>query len=219
MAAEPYSVLRLDEIEAIPVAGVNWKPVRRTLGIDAFGINAYTADTGEHVVEEHTEESLGHQEVYVVIAGHATFTLDDEELDAPQGTIVFIRDPSVRRHATAAENGTTVLAVGGVPGIHSPSAWEWYFEAERYRESGDHASALRLLEEARDRFPDNAGVLYSSACWEALAGNTEAAIARLQAAIELDPRAEKWAEGDADLDAIRGLPGSPLPAAGTRTSG
>jgi len=208
--ADPYSVLRLDEVEPISVAGVNWKPVRRTLGIDAFGINAYTGESGEHVVEEHTEESLGHQEAYFVISGRATFTLDGDEVDAPQCSIVFIRDPSVRRHAVAVDDGTTVLAIGGVPGVHSPSAWEWYFEAERFRESGDHAAALGLLEEAQDRFPDNAGVLYSAACWEALAGNTEAAIARLQAAIELDPRAEKWADGDADLDSSRSFEGSPI---------
>ena len=217
--ADPYSVLRLDDVEPIAVAGVNWKPVRRTLGIDAFGINAYTGNVGEHVVEEHTEETLGHQEVYVVLTGRATFTLDGDELEAPPGTIVFIRDPSVRRHAIAGEDGTTVLAVGGVPGVHSPSAWEWYFEAERYRESGDHDAALGLLAEAQERFPDHAGVFYSAACWEALAGNTEAAITRLQAAIELDPRVETWAEGDADLDSIRGLPGSPLGPRDTQTSG
>jgi tetratricopeptide (TPR) repeat protein len=209
--AEPFSVLNLDEIEPISVAGVHWKPLRRTLGIDAFGINAYTAlEPGEHVVEEHTEESLGHQEVYVVVAGHATFALDGAEVDAPQGTVVFLREPSVRRAAVAREAGTTVLAIGGVPGVHSPSAWEWYFEAERYRESGDHPAALELLSDARERFPENAGVLYSTACWEALAGDTEAALARLNAAIELDPKVAKWAEGDTDLDAVRGLPGSPI---------
>ena len=46
-------------------------PVRRTFGITAFGINAYTAKTGEHVVEEHDESRLGHEEVYAVIAGRA----------------------------------------------------------------------------------------------------------------------------------------------------
>ncbi len=71
----PYGVMRLDEIEAIPVAGVRWKPVRRTLGIEAFGINAYTGDAGEHVVEEHDEQgggAGGHEEVYAVITrpGH-----------------------------------------------------------------------------------------------------------------------------------------------------
>lgn len=84
--AEPYSVLKISEIEPIPVAGVLWKPLRRALGIDAFGINAYSAaSAGEHVVEEHTEETLGHQEAYVVIAGHATFALDGVELDAIRG--------------------------------------------------------------------------------------------------------------------------------------
>jgi hypothetical protein len=59
----PYTVLSLDEIDPISVAGVHWKPLRRTLGIDAFGINAYTAAAdGEHEVEDHTEETLGHQE-------------------------------------------------------------------------------------------------------------------------------------------------------------
>jgi len=209
--AEPYAVLSLDEIDPISVAGVHWKPLRRTLGIDAFGINAYTAAVaGEHVVEDHTEETLGHQEVYVVVSGHAAFTLDGEEVDAPQGTVVFLRDPSVRRAAVAVEAGTTVLAIGGIPGTHTPSAWEWTFGAERYRESGDQTAALELLAEARERFPGNAGVLYATACWEAMAGDTEAAIARLNAAFALDPKCATWAEGDADLDSIRGLPGSPI---------
>ena len=207
----PYSIVRIPEIEPISVAGVHWKPLRRTLGIDAFGINAYAAEAvGEHVVEEHTEETLGHQEAYVVIAGHATFSLDGEEIDAPRGTVVFIRDPQVRRSAVAVEVGTTVLAIGGVPGVHTPSAWEWYFEAEKYREAGNHDAALELLADAEERFPNHAGVLYSLACWQSLAGDTGAAIASLQAAFQADPKSAKWAEGDADLDAIRGLPGSPI---------
>jgi hypothetical protein len=209
--AEPYAVLSLDDIEPISVAGVHWKPLRRTLGIDAFGINAYTAAAaGEHVVEDHAEETLGHQEVYVVVAGHAVFTLDGDEVDAPQATVVFLRDPSVRRAAVAVEAGTTVLAIGGVPGVHTPSAWEWTFEAERYRTSGDHAAALELLADAGRRFPDNAGVLYATACWEAMAGDTRGAIAHLNAALGLEPKAAGWADGDADLDSIRGLPGSPV---------
>ena len=173
-------MLRIQAIEPIPVAGVHWQPIRRTLGIDAFGINAYTAAApGDLVVEEHTEETLGHQEAYVVIAGHATFTLDGAEVDAPHGTLVFIRDTSVRRHAVAVEAGTTVLAIGGVPGVHTPSSWEWTFGAEQYRESRDDASALGLLAEGRERFPDDPGMLYATACWESLAGNADAAITAL----------------------------------------
>ena len=68
--SEPYSVLQ-DPARSSrsPSPACSWKPLRRTLGIDAFGINAYTAPPGDHVVEEHTEETLGHQEAYVVIVG------------------------------------------------------------------------------------------------------------------------------------------------------
>jgi tetratricopeptide (TPR) repeat protein len=209
--SEPYSVISIPEIDPISVAGVHWKPLRRTLGISAFGINAYTAPAaGDHIVEQHTEEMLGHEEAYVVISGRATFMLDENEVDAPHGTVVFVRDPKVRRHAVAVEAGTTVLAIGGVPGVHTPSAWEWYFEAERYRESGDHDAALELLADAEQRYPNHAGVLYSLACWQSLGGDTDAAIASLNAAIEADAKSMKWAEGDSDLDAIRGLAGSPI---------
>ena len=55
-----YEVRRLDEFDVVPVtgAGIDWRPVRRTLGIRAFGINAYTADeAGKHVVEEHSPDA------------------------------------------------------------------------------------------------------------------------------------------------------------------
>lgn len=114
-----WQSVRLDEIEPIAVVdgALLWKPVRRALDVGAFGINAYAAlAAGDDVVEEHTEERLGHEEVYVVLSGRATFRLDGETLDAPAGTVVFVRDPNVKRHAVAAEANTSVLAVGGPRG-------------------------------------------------------------------------------------------------------
>src|SRR5262245_35734220 len=109
--ADAWQSVRLEEIEPISVVKgtLLWRPVRRTLDIGAFGINAYVApNAGDDVVEEHDEGTLGHEELYVVLNGRATFTLDGEELDAPAGTIVFIRDPAVVRHARADEPGTQV---------------------------------------------------------------------------------------------------------------
>jgi tetratricopeptide (TPR) repeat protein len=212
--AAPFDSVRLHDIEPIPVAGgLGWLPLRRTLGVEAFGINAYVAGAaGEPVVEEHTEENLGHEEVYVVLTGRATFTLDGETLDAPAGTAVFVREPTVRRGAVAAEPATSVLAIGGKAGeSYSPSAWEWYFAAERYRESADYDGALTLLGEGLERFPDHAGMLYSMACWESLAGRSDAAVEHLRRALELDTRFVDWSKTDADLDNIRGVPGYPGP--------
>jgi tetratricopeptide (TPR) repeat protein len=203
---ERWSTLRIPEVQPITVAGgLRWRPIRRTLGIDAFGMNAYTAEReGDDVVESHTEQNLGHQEVYVVLAGRATFELDGDTLDAPAGTVVFLRDPAIRRYARAAEPGTTVLAVGGKAGeAYSPSAWEWYFEAERFRDPLDPEAALRLMDEANERFPDNAGVLYSTACWQALAGREDEALETLRRAAELEPRVREWAAGDDDLASVR----------------
>ena len=211
--SERYSSVRLSEIEPITVAGgLAWLPVRRTLGVEAFGINAYVAaNVGEQVVEEHTEENLGHEEVYVVLSGRATFSLDDETLDAPAGTAVFVREPTVRRGAVAAEPDTRVLAIGGRAGEpYSPSAWEWYFAAERHRQDAGYDEAVSLMRDGLGRYPDHAGMLYSAACWESLAGLADEAIEHLRRAVELEPRYVEWSKTDADLDPIRTLPGYPV---------
>ena len=84
-------IARVDELERYPISGQDglaWRPVRRQFGIKAFGINAYTAEeAGQRVVEEHSEDG-GHEELYVVLRGRATFMVDGDELDAPAGTIV-----------------------------------------------------------------------------------------------------------------------------------
>ena len=128
-----FRATSLEDIDELLVVDgtLRWKPVRRTLGIHAFGMNAYVADAGRDVVEDHDEarpDGGGHEEVYVVLTGHARFTIDGEELDAPAGTLVFLHDPRARRAATALADGTTVLAVGGEPGrAYEVSEWEGRF--------------------------------------------------------------------------------------------
>lgn len=208
-----WQSVRLDEIE--PIAVVNgtllWRPLRRTLGIEAFGINAYTApNAGDDVVEEHTEQSLGHEEVYIVLAGRATFTLDEETLDAPAGTVVFVRDPKVRRHARAEEAGTAVLAVGGPRNaVYEPSPWEDFFAAERHRTAGDHDAYFAELEDAAARRPDHPATLYNLACAEALTGRAEDAIGHVRRALELKPEWAEMASKDDDFASLRDRPDWP----------
>src|SRR5437764_430023 len=124
MSENGWRTMRLSEVRAIdgPNDGPEgWLPLRHTLGIEAFGINAWVArEDGAEVIEEHDEvgedPAHTHQELYVVIEGHATFTVDGQELDAPRGTLVFIKDPSLVRRAVAQTAGTTVLAIGAPAG-------------------------------------------------------------------------------------------------------
>jgi hypothetical protein len=138
MAMTPrFRTTTLEAIGEIPAVDgrLRWKPVRRTLGIRAFGVNAYVADAGQEVVETHDELTGagpgGHEELYVVVTGHARFTIDGEDVDAPAGTLVFLPEPAAQRGARAVQDGTTVLAIGAQPGQpYSVSAWESSFLAE-----------------------------------------------------------------------------------------
>jgi hypothetical protein len=203
-------VLKLDEIEGIPVFGtLVWKPIRKTLGVTAFGINAYTAaNAGDEVVEEHTEQQLGHEEIYAVISGRATFTVDGEEVDAPAGTLVYLDDVAQKRHAIAREPGTTVLAIGGVPGNHEISSWEYFFPALEPMRNGDHDTARRILEEGLTE-KDAPVMHYQLACVEALAGNRERALDELQLAVNGSDRLRGSAQTDEDFASIRDDPRFP----------
>ena len=135
MTTAPYTAVRLDDVPRGYDRGpevAELKPVRARLGISAFGANARIAHAaGQALVVPHDEraggpyETDGHEELYVVLRGHAVFTLDGEEIDAPAGTLLFVRDPAVVRSAVAREPDTAVIGVGAPPGrAFRPAPWE-----------------------------------------------------------------------------------------------
>ena len=141
----------MDELEELPInqSEFVWRPVRRRFGISAFGTNAYTAKAGQRVVEEHFEQD-GHEEMYVVLRGRATFTLGDDEVDAPAGTIVFAR-PGTKRGGDRSRGRHRLLAVGAKPGVvFEPSPWEDIFAAFSYAQQGEIERAREMITR-RDR--------------------------------------------------------------------
>ena len=202
----------LDELDAVPVVhGFVWRPIRRRFGIRAFGVNAYTSEgVGRQIVEEHDETRLGHQELYVVVRGRARFTLDGEDHDAPAGTLVFIRDPAVKRVAVAEEDGTVVLAVGGAPGKpYEVSAWEALFATIPHTRAERWDEAIAILEEALRERPGHPATLYNLACVEARAGRAPGALVHLQEAVQREPSYAELARKDSDFAAIRDEPAFP----------
>ncbi len=207
MTGKSHETARIADLERPD----GWSPIRLRLDVQAFGINAWTAhEPGAEVILEHHEQPSGHEELYLVVAGRARFSVGAEQVDAPAGTIVFVRDPEVTRGAVALEAGTTVLAVGGRPGeAYRPRAWETNVDVFALLDSGKHEEAKRLLTEALDRYEDRGTVLYNLACAEAQLGETDAALDHLNAAVAERPDLAENARDDGDLEPIRDNPRFP----------
>jgi tetratricopeptide (TPR) repeat protein len=188
--------------------------LRRPLGVTAFGVNAYWAEKpGDELIEKHDELGAGaghHEELYVVIGGSARFTVAGEEFDAPARTVVFIRDPAVRRGAVATEPNTTALAVGGVSGEpYRVSPWESVAHAIPAWRKGDYETARESIEAGLKEHPQNPSLLYDLACVEALDGDAEAALEHLRLAVELKPEYAQDAQNEEDFASIRARPEFP----------
>jgi tetratricopeptide (TPR) repeat protein len=219
--SERYRVTAIEDVESIGIPGqATWRPLRAELGIEAFGVNAWTAeDAGQVVIGEHDEAgqgATGHQELYIVVSGSATFTVDGDEVDAPSGTLVVVPDPSSKRSATATEAGTTVLVVGAPRGsAYEVAPWEGNARALRFWGSEDWEGAIAELAELHRETPDSGGILYNLACAEARAGRNDDALEHLSAAVAIFPGFAGNAQADDDLASIRDDPRfPPAPADG-----
>jgi tetratricopeptide (TPR) repeat protein len=205
------NLAHIDELDRIEMPdGFVWRPVRRHFGIKAFGTNAYTPGASGQIVEEHTESTLGHEEIYLVLRGRVRFTVDGDERELGPGQLVYVRDPSLRRAGVALTDDAAVLAVGGKPGEpHEVSAWEYTFSASPHLRAGRFDEARRVLQEGLEEKPGSPPILYDLACAEALAGARDRALELLNEAVTADERFRKYAETDDDLASIRDDPRFP----------
>jgi tetratricopeptide (TPR) repeat protein len=186
-------------------------PLRRDFDIASFGVNAfYQAKAGEQVIMEHDELGPfagGHEELYLVIKGGCTFTIDGDEVDAPAGSVVFVGDPAVKRGSVATADGTIVAAVGGKRGeAFRLSPYDAMSEFGPSYNIKDYERALAVLNDVLDEYPGNAGVTYNIACMEALLGRDDAALAHLREALAAWEPYKQLAAGDDDLASLRDNP-------------
>lgn len=204
----------IDPAKRIEIDEITLQPLRRELESTAVSLNAYTGRSpGEMVVEPHDETSPnagGEEEIYFVLSGRATFELGEETIDAPTGTLVLV-EVGTHRAATAAEEETTVLIVGGKPGAALPvSAFEYWYLAHPHYAAHDYAKAIEVASEGLGEHPRSPGLNYQLACYYALDGEAEKATQHLEIAIAERPESADWAAGDEDFDGIRDDPRFPV---------
>jgi mannose-6-phosphate isomerase-like protein (cupin superfamily) len=197
-----YEIVSLDTVERYPDPrhdGPVLLPLRYLLDLRAFGANAWTGPVGKQAVPRHQEDS-GDDELYVVVKGRAAFTVDDETLDAPVGTLVYVPNGAVRE-AVVEEPETIVLAVGATPGkAYTARGWDEVVVAFAKARAGDVEGARTMLDVLRAREPKEWPGAYNAACFEAQYGDIERAFAALGEAVELDAQAVRgYAPHDDDL--------------------
>jgi hypothetical protein len=209
-------VVRIDEIEPTPAATADhWIPLREELGVRAFGLSAYVGDTGEVVVPRHQETgggAGGHEEVYVVARGRATFLVDGQTVDAPAGTCV-LADPGETREARAEEPGTLVLAVGApLSDTYRIAPWEYGSRAARARRLGRIDELDEIVTEGAATYGDHVTMLVGKACVAAQRGRRDEALDLLDRAAQ-DEDFGEWARteaaGEPLLDPVRDDPRFP----------
>jgi len=207
----PYRVCSLPQEARAAGDDKTFVRLGRALDIGAFGAGAaFQRKAGETVIPGHHEAGPRgdrHEELYVVVQGSATFTVEGEEVDAPQGTAIFVHDPAAWRSAVATAEDTLVLAVGGPRGaayrVTPAASQEGFWEA--YREQ-NYAAALESTKRALELYPGNANLLYNVACMEALLGNDESALAALAESVAQWEPYKELAQKDDDFASLREEP-------------
>jgi quercetin dioxygenase-like cupin family protein len=204
-----YEILSLDDLERVPYRGSGeiLRPLRHRLGVRAHGVNVWSAEAaGDKLIPPHEEDS-GHEELYVVVRGTARFTVGDETSDAPAGTLIHVRAGTFRV-ATALEANTMILVAGGKEGVaFEPGGWEHVHIAFALLDAGDAAAGRAVMEAISVPEEHLWGRHYNLACYEAMAGETDAAFEHLRTAVELNrDNAMNWLPHDTDLDPLRDDP-------------
>ena len=207
-----YVLAKLDELEPAALVspeatddGRQRLDVRRRFDITSFGIQAYRAPSGVDIIREHDETLLGEagqEELYVVLHGAATFEIDGESLEAPAGSMVHVQ-PTARRKATAKDEGTTILVVGGTPGKAYEPTPEEGAEAFAAYGKGDYEGALAKQLVVVEKRPEDAVAHFNAGCFAARAGRADEAIEHLRRAVEINERIKELVATDEDLDSVR----------------
>ncbi len=206
-----YSVASLGDHLAEAEDDRGFVRLREDLDVGAFGVGAvYQRKTGEPVVGEHDEAGPGqdrHEELYAVVQGSAVFTVDGDEIDAPQGTVVFVRNPEAKRKAVATADNTIVLAVGGRRGkayrLSPAMSARGFFRAYQ---ANDYEAALEACNRGLEAYPGNAYLLYNVACAQALLGDGEAALTALAESVAKWEPFKELAQNDDDFASLRDDP-------------
>ena len=101
----------------------NWRLVRRTLELQAFGINIVEIPPGEQI-PEHDETDRNQEEVFYVLNGSPTLVIDGEDHPARAGTFVRL-DPVHLRTVRNGGKEPAILMISSAPRSSGYEPMDW----------------------------------------------------------------------------------------------
>ena len=101
----------------------DWRLVRRTLGLQSFGLNLVDIPPGGQI-PEHDETERDQEEVFFVVSGSPTLVIDGEDHPARGGTFARL-DPEHRRTIRNDGEDTASVLIASAPRTsgYEPMGW------------------------------------------------------------------------------------------------
>jgi mannose-6-phosphate isomerase-like protein (cupin superfamily) len=110
---EGYTAKRIDDLASIHGGAVRLAGAE--LGVESFGLQVLEFPAGFEHYPAHDHADDGQEEVYVVLAGSADFTIDGDHVPVEAGGLVRVA-PGVMRTLVPGADGVRLLAIGCTPG-------------------------------------------------------------------------------------------------------
>lgn len=100
-----------------------WVLVRKSLGLQAFGMNIVELPPGE-TIPEHTEIDRDQEEVFFILRGVAIMVIDGKEYEAPEGTFIRL-DPEPSRYVKNKSDSVIKILIISAPRTSGYEPLDW----------------------------------------------------------------------------------------------
>jgi uncharacterized cupin superfamily protein len=115
-----FTIVHMDDFER-PFP--KWGLARKSLGLQAFGMNVAELAPGESI-PEHDETGGDQEEVFIVLEGNPTFVIDGAEHPARAGTFARL-DPEPKRTVVNRSDADAKILIVSAPRRSGYTPLEW----------------------------------------------------------------------------------------------